>query len=153
MGLHTDPQEERRERERRARIQRTQSRKATTPRCPDCHVPAGTQHDDGCDVARCPWTGLQRLGCWYFNDRAVLEVDHECGHDVWTGRWPGDEDAERLGFWCLWDGPIPDHPGGVTVHRGRGWVRVPAATPDAQPDLNRLVLEGRWDRNTRKWVA
>lgn len=112
----------------------------STPRCPDCHVPAGTQHDDGCDVARCLWTGLQRLGCRHFNDSPVLDVDHDCGRDVWTGRWPGDDDAKRLGLWCAWE-------------PGRGWVRVPVWHPKAEPDLNRLVLEGRWDRTAKAWVA
>ena len=31
--------------------------------CPGCGVEAGARHGDGCDVARCLWTGMQRLAC------------------------------------------------------------------------------------------
>ena len=31
--------------------------------CPDCAVPVDTPHQDGCDVARCLDTGIQRLSC------------------------------------------------------------------------------------------
>lgn len=91
----------------------------------------------------------QRLLCG-FPDRDELDVDHNCGKDVWTGRWPGEEDAERLGWWVYWDGPSPER---GWDYRGRGWVRVSADHPGAQPDLNRLVREATWDRETCRWVA
>ena len=47
------------------------------PNCPDCSVPVGAEHEDGCDVARCQHGG-QRLSCG---------EDHDCGRDVWTGEW------------------------------------------------------------------
>lgn len=31
--------------------------------CPDCQVSVDEPHEDGCDVARCLWTGGQRLSC------------------------------------------------------------------------------------------
>jgi len=115
--------------------------------CPDCGVTNGQQHTDGCDVARCLWTGMQRLSCDYWLDYTdepenaplVINPDdpHRCGRDTWTGRWPGDEDAARLGFWCIWS--------------GHGWVRVEADHPDATEDLNRLVIEALWDRRARRW--
>lgn len=115
------------------------------PSCPDCAVPADTSHEDGCDVARCLWTGRQRLGCDWFGLDPLL-TEHDCGRDTWTGRWPGEEDTARLGWWCFWDAPAPE--GG-----GRGWVRVTANHPRAIPDLNRLAIEGRWDRRRRRWDA
>ncbi|MCU1680207.1 MAG: hypothetical protein JWQ81_946 [Amycolatopsis sp.] len=70
-------------------------------RCPDCAVAVGEAHPgdeyDGCDVARCLVTGLQRLSC---------EADHDCGQDVWTGWWPGQLDCEQLG-WMIGPG-LPD---------------------------------------------
>lgn len=42
-------------------------------------------------------TGYQRLMC---------DLDHDCGRDVWTGRWPGHTDCERLG-WMIGPG-FPD---------------------------------------------
>lgn len=61
--------------------------------CPDCGVAVGEAHDydeyDGCDIAQCLVTGLQRLMC---------DLDHDCGRDVWTGLPPGMVDCERLGL-------------------------------------------------------
>jgi hypothetical protein len=122
---------------------------ALTPRCPDCQVTVGAQHDNGCDVARCLWTGLQRLSCQWFGLDPVL-TEHDCGGDVWTGHWPGEVEATSLGFWCIWDGPDPERGWDYT---GRGWVRVTADHPEAQPDLNRLVTEARWDRRQQRWTA
>ena len=65
---------------------------APQPQCPDCDVMIGEPHVDGCDVARCLVTGLQRLSC---------EADHDCGTDTWTGRWPGETDCERLGWMIM----------------------------------------------------
>jgi hypothetical protein len=71
------------------------------PNCPDCDVAVGTAHIsydyDGCDVARCLVTGLQRLSC---------EADHDHGQDVWSGWWPGTLDCEQLG-WMIGPG-LPD---------------------------------------------
>lgn len=54
--------------------------------CPDCGVPVGARHVDGCDVGRCPACGWQALMC----------DDHpESGTQVWTGRWPGSVEVER----------------------------------------------------------
>lgn len=127
--------------------------------CGDCGVAPGTAHEVGCDVARCLWTGGQRIQC----DggltaeccRALVEAgkadlaeeleqylgledsDHDCGGDIWTGEWPSSADAAALGFWTRWGPPwitcLPDH-------------------PDARPDLNRLVTEARWDRSMGHWV-
>jgi len=55
-------------------------------RCPDCHAEIGQAHLEGCDVARCLATGLQRLG---------HAESCRCPQDVWTGRWPGDRDRRR----------------------------------------------------------
>jgi hypothetical protein len=62
--------------------------------CGDCAVMPGEPHEDGCDVARCLRTGMQRLSC---------TSRHDCGQDVWTGEWPGDADCRRLG-WLTPDG-------------------------------------------------
>lgn len=57
-------------------------------KCPDCYADVGGEHTDGCDVARCPQTGLQRLSC---------DGEHDCGSDVWAGVWPGSVEAHRYG--------------------------------------------------------
>jgi hypothetical protein len=103
--------------------------------CPDCGVTIGAAHEDACDVARCLWTGRQRLAC---------PGGHACGQDIWTGEWPGDQAARAFGWFVRWDGRPSEG--------GRGWVRTTAEDPDAEPDLNRLVTDARWDRSARRWV-
>ncbi len=94
--------------------------------CPDCDVAIGQPHED-CDVARCLQTGLSRLGC---------EEDHDCGEDVWTGRWPGDAECEEFGWYAV----------------GPPWRPCLPDTPGAEPDFNRLTTEGRWDVEAKRWV-
>jgi hypothetical protein len=62
--------------------------------CPDCAVQPGQVHADGCDVARCPTTGRQRLTC---------NRGDTCGDRCrtrWTGQWPEtaarDAELEQL---------------------------------------------------------
>lgn len=69
----------------------------------------------------------------------------DCGDDVWTGEWPGEDEAAALG-WYAYFGPEADPP-------EAGWIRCTADHPGARPDLNRLTIDGRWDREAHKWVA
>jgi hypothetical protein len=125
-----------------------------TARCHDCGANPGEPHADGCDVARCLVTGRQRLSCSTIifppgadPDRALPAGDFEfgdahpgedCGHDVWTGQWPGDAECREYGFWSRFT--------------DQGWVQCSPGHPDATEDLNRLVTECRWDRGQRRWV-
>ena len=97
--------------------------------CPDCGVEPGAAHKGGCDVERCPECGMQRLGCGCITELEDLP---------WTGEWPGRAEARELGLWCKWDW-------------SRGWVTCEATDPNAQPDLNRLYGECKWNKETRKW--
>lgn len=128
--------------------------------CHDCAAEVGTPHEDGCDVARCLWTGMQRLQCvgglaaecckvlreakrYDLAEELAhyLDLDgpeHDCGRDVWTGVWPGDLDAIALGLFCYWGPP---------------WIECGPDHPEARPDLNRLATVGRWDRESMSWVA
>jgi hypothetical protein len=115
--------------------------------CPECQVMIGENHERGCDVRRCLWTGMQHLGCpaaglitEYANGLPVvpdIEPGHDCGVDVWSGWWPGYLEAAALGLWCRW---------------GPQWVPCGADHPDARPDLNRLVTECEWDRVRGQWL-
>jgi hypothetical protein len=55
--------------------------------------------------------------------RAHEAGDLDCGRDIWTGLWPGE--AECIEY---------------------GWV-----TSDGFPDLNRLAIMGRWNRQAQRW--
>lgn len=102
----------------------------TAKPCGDCAVPAGTAHEQGCDVARCLVTGMQRIAC---------SRRHDCGADVWTGTWPGDAECREFGWFALFSADD-------------GWERCSADEPGAMPDLNRLVCEARWDPAAQRWV-
>lgn len=96
--------------------------------CHDCGARVGMPHEDGCDVARCMWSGGQRLSCL---------MSHDCGEDVWTGQWPGEAEAVEMGLWCCWGPP---------------WIECEPGHPGARPDLNRVAIVGRWDRDRKRWV-
>lgn len=122
--------------------------------CNDCGAEVGAEHEDGCDVARCLAYGTQRALC---GDGAKLVVvgihpwgspivdyvtdGHDCGRDVWSGRWPGEAECEEFGWWAVF---VPNG--------DPSWKPVPAGTPDAVPDLNRLQIEARWDAERRRWA-
>jgi hypothetical protein len=86
--------------------------------CPDCGVGVGRKHKDGCDVERCPHCGGQALGCTGFDpsDRR---------REPWTGKWPGEADCERLGFFINGDRSLPD--------------------------INRLFAECVWNPDRQRW--
>jgi hypothetical protein len=62
--------------------------------------------------------GWSALGCAHFHS-------DDPRRQVWTGKWPGEEDCERLDFFVNGD---PDF-----------------------PDLNRLFTDCVWDADTQRW--
>jgi hypothetical protein len=58
---------------------------------PRCGASIGEPHISSCDVARCLETGAQRV--------LLAHVPHpnDCGHDVWTGFYPGEKEAQEYG--------------------------------------------------------
>jgi hypothetical protein len=51
-------------------------------------------------------------------------ADHDCGHDLWTGWWPGQLECEQL-----------------------GWTVRPGV-----PDIGRLYSEAVWDPERCLWI-
>jgi hypothetical protein len=86
--------------------------------CPDCGAPIGQRHRDGCDIERCPHCGWAALGCSHFDP-------NDARRQAWNGKWPGEDDCERLNFFVNDD---PDF-----------------------PDLNRLFTDCVWDAETQRW--
>jgi len=124
-------------------------------RCRDCGALRGKPHEDGCDGARCLAYGTQRAQCgdgarlvvvgFYPSGSPIVwhEFDgHDCGKDVWSGRWPGVADAERLGWYAYF---VPNG--------DPSWVPCGPDHPGARPDLNRLQVEGRWNPRLLRWEA
>lgn len=124
-------------------------------RCGDCGALARKPHEGGCDVARCLFYGTQRALCgdgsrltvagFYPWGAPIVEHrwdGHNCGEDVWSGRWPGVADAERLGWYAYF---VPNG--------DPSWVPCGPDHPGARPDLNRLQIEGRWNAAALRWEA
>lgn len=122
-------------------------------RCPDCQVAIGEAHQEGCDVARCMLYGEQRLGHEMMGGRPIvikmgdmftLDVDpagaHDCGAQVWSGRWPGEMECEAFGWWAYF-APNSDP----------SFVQCGPDHPDAVLDLNRLAVEARWDSEAGRY--
>ena len=72
----------------------------------------------GCDIERCPHCGWQALGCAQFDP-------NDARRQAWNGKWPGEDDCERLGFYSNGD---PDF-----------------------PDLNWLFTDCVWDADAQRW--
>jgi hypothetical protein len=69
--------------------------------CPDCGARIGERHRAGCDIERCYHCGWQALGCLHFDPS-------DARREVWTGKWPGEEDCARLDFFVNGDADFPD---------------------------------------------
>jgi hypothetical protein len=95
------------------------------PECPDCGVGVGMAHLDGCDVERCSVCGGQRLMEVLGGPvgKTVPCAGHDPAKEAWTGLWPGTAECRERGWFCV----------------GLPWRPVPAGTPGARADLNRLA--------------
>jgi hypothetical protein len=91
-------------------------------------------HQEGCDVARCWWTGIQLLQCDY--------TDHgpQAHNTRWTGEWPGVEECRDYGWF-------------VVLVPGRGWVECNPWDEGATEDLNRLISTCDWSVPDQRWVS
>lgn len=136
-------------------------------KCHDCGVKPGSFHSPGCDNERCRMCGGQSISCDCIYkvtgiDTAMMDETHP---EVYSN---GPTDSmcevfeaaiERLGGRLPWTGESPyDAPckaAGWYAHLvpGEGWKRCTKDHPDAIPDANRLVSEGRWDQALGVWVA
>lgn len=100
--------------------------------CPDCGAKANEQHNDGCDVERCPDCGGQLISC-------------ACGGDItmprlqWTGEWPGKAECQEFGWY-------------VKMVQGKGWVSCEKDDPGAYEDLNRLHRDSVWDKERGRYI-
>lgn len=127
--------------------------------CDDCAVERGQQHEHGCDVERCMYTGGQWIACGGYTDEygspvcecADLENDgangrtvhvcgarpHDCGSQVWDGVWPGYGECVEYGLYTYFDG---------------GWHACGPDHPQASPALSLLHTGlAEWDRERRRW--
>lgn len=117
--------------------------------CPDCGAETSQLHAEGCDVARCLFTGRQRLMCDGLHVEEVMPGCYVpwdgCGQDAWTGTWPGETECAAFGWWAFFRPPQPPEQYGE-------WVPCEPDHPDAVPDFSRLQAECTWDRTRREWV-
>jgi len=68
-----------------------EEKKDPNRKCPDCGAEPDKRHREGCDVARCLNTGIQRLQC----------DCEKCGDDIWTGMWPGIQECYDQKLLCF----------------------------------------------------
>lgn len=101
--------------------------------CPDCNASSSERHVRGCDIEPCPYCGGQLLSCYHANDSIPLD-----DRMIWTGEWPGTAECSEFG-WFVTQGP-------------QGRVPCNPSDPDAEPDLNRVHLQARWDRLNKQFV-
>jgi hypothetical protein len=125
--------------------------------CPDCGVEPGTEHLPECDVARCLFTGEQRLQ--HELDPTIVQAlvgpvprwsPHDCGHDIWTGEWPLHAEAVEYGWYVRWN-PTPHTEANGITYPG-SWQPCEPGDDNAVPDLNRVAVECVWDRHQRRFV-
>lgn len=105
--------------------------------CPDCGVRIGCLHRPGCDVEQCPYCGGQLLRCGC-DGLGIGEVPVD-DRLPWLGFWPGTAECKEFGWFAR---PTPG-----------GWERSEGKPGlEAEPDLNRLYEEARWDRQNKRFV-
>jgi hypothetical protein len=104
----------------------------STRRCHDCGALPGELHRGDCDVERCPACGGQYATCDCPRQRRSRRIP-------WSGRWPGEAECAEFGWYAKL---VP----------GVGWVRCGPDEPGAEPDLNRLQKEARWDHRAGRFV-
>ena len=96
---------------------------------------AGEPHTAHCEVARCLGIGHQRLYCEMFG----TSQNHDCGHQTWSGEWPGNAECREFGWYVYGDPSVEGY-----------WVRCGPDHPKATEDLNRLVIDAEWDPDTQR---
>ena len=99
--------------------------------CPGCGVGIGHLHEKGCNVERDPDTGQQMA--------YTENYQSEAARIAWSGRWPGDEDCEKLGLYAKF---VPGH----------GFHKTTREDSDGSPDLNRLIKDFDWDSKNACYV-
>lgn len=107
--------------------------------CPECKASPGQLHQCGCDVETCPYCGCQLISCECGDSQSSTDWPPDDDRIPWTGRWPGEEEAEAMGLFARFV-------------EGKGWIPCNKRDPGASPDLNALASKARWDRLNKTWT-
>lgn len=130
-------------------------------RCPQCDVPPGSIHEDGCSIERCALCGQQSIGCNCVRRIAGIHDDEfedvETTEEHWalfdaeaakyggrlpySGEYPGRRECRKFGWYSYFD------------EKTSRWVRCDKDHPGAHEDLGRLYGWGRatWNKEKRTW--
>ena len=101
-------------------------------------------------MGRCPHCGGQALGCVGFNP-------NDPRREPWTGKWPGEADCERFGFFVTSDRSLPD------INRlfaeciwnaanGNGGNNPPVGECETCIDGDYMICDARSFREWRDWA-
>jgi hypothetical protein len=100
--------------------------------CPDCGAKPGEQHNDWCDVERCPDCGGQLISC-------DCEGEFTMPRMPWTGMWPGVMECREFGWYSKM---VP----------GKGWQACSKDDRQAGEDLNRLGRDAVWSKEQGRFI-
>lgn len=99
--------------------------------CPveSCGVSVGSRHSKVCSIARCKEHGDQFFSC---------ANDGEHTPSLFKGDYPGAKEAIERGLF-------------VRLVEGKGWVPCAQDDPQAMPDLNRVMIELKWNTDLEQF--
>jgi hypothetical protein len=73
------------------------------------------------------------------DEMSAIWEDHLRPHLIpWDGVWPGVRECREYGLWCKWT--------------SSGWLKCGPDDPDAQEDLNELIIRASWDKEKKRYV-
>ncbi len=114
----------------------------TAPCCPACHALPGQLHREDCPAEQCPYCGGQLGDCQFDCCQDDIPIDFQCPRFQqdrlpWDGDWPGARECRRWGWYVR--------------QTAWGWVECDMLAPGACLDLQRLLIEARWDRSSKRF--
>jgi hypothetical protein len=101
--------------------------------CPDCGAPPGAIHRENCPQEAC-------LRCGKLPDRCLKHPKTEGERLPWGGLTQGVAECLEFGWFCRWNS------------KARAWLPCEPTARGAEPDLDRLRIQARWNPHRRRFI-